>query len=195
MFNTPPQSLLWGATLLSHDGLLAVDGQQTNLVADQLPLLLAVVLTEELHLVGRKVHRVLEKWHEIKPAASHESKTNRKPAWMCFSANFCPIKVSVTVAELWRFIGIHGQKCRHIYWALLIGLSVGVSCNGFVDVWRSRMVTWKHLDDAVSSVQHCSVLYCALWAIMRALWTGVGSRETWSDYPSWSDRWIFHTAG
>lgn len=49
---------------------MAVDGEQTNLVADQLPLLLVVVLTEELHLVGRKVHRVLggKEGHEIKAA-------------------------------------------------------------------------------------------------------------------------------
>lgn len=71
-------SLLLGASLLSHHGLLVGDRERTNLVTDQIPLLLAVVLTEELHLVGRKVHRVLKIGHEMKPAASHASKKERK---------------------------------------------------------------------------------------------------------------------
>lgn len=33
--------------------------EQTHLVTDQFPLLLVVILTEELHLVGREIHHVL----------------------------------------------------------------------------------------------------------------------------------------
>lgn len=34
--------------------------KQTHLVTDQIPLLLVVVLTEELHFVRRKIHCVLK---------------------------------------------------------------------------------------------------------------------------------------
>lgn len=34
-------------------------GEMVHLVTDQIPLLLAVVLTQELHLVWREIHRVL----------------------------------------------------------------------------------------------------------------------------------------
>lgn len=40
--------------------------EQTHLVTDQLPLLLVVVLTEDLHFVGRKIHRVLKTERENK---------------------------------------------------------------------------------------------------------------------------------
>lgn len=71
-------SLLLGAARFSHDFLRVVDGEQTNLVTDQLPLLFAVVQTEELHLVGRKIHCVLKAGHGKKPAASHEPKKDMK---------------------------------------------------------------------------------------------------------------------